>query len=722
MNTIFIALISVMLVSFTSLAQVPRTISFQGVLTDAQGNIVSDGNHQLTLKLYDAATNGNILFTETQIVPVVKGVFNAIIGSVQPIPTSLSFDRAYFLGVNVDGGLELSPRIPLTAVPYALRAERATVAESLIPNAGGVVTRLNGQSGDLNLVGGGTTTVSQSGNNIQIFSTGSTGGTGISGVQNNDGTIAVQNPTGPVATIGIPDGALSAQKINPTGAMPGQALVYNGSNVGWQTVGGGGIQGVENTDNTLDVSNPNGPTATINVKDQGITSGKIATGQVVKSINTLKDDVTLEAGSNVTITPSGNKLTISASGGSGGSNYWTANGANISNSNSDNVGIGTTDPINRLHVEGAGITLSRNGFGNPFSIVKDGNTPFAVFEGGSVNQYRFAINNSGNVGIGTTDPGYKLDVIGGDVRTDGVLRFNEAGYPTQRQHFISHSHSLGSDANNWLSFNISNGAGINGEIMRMNGAGSVGIGTSSPFGKLHVGSSNPFVISNTGRVGINVTTPYGQLHIRTNGSSMSEGVVIDNPNPGGQILSMHQGVPGRLNFSTLWGSAPIPDLVTMDFTNGRVGINNPSPTYRLEVGGNMNVNGIVYAFGVPLPSDIRLKRDIKPITHAIEMIQSIRGVHYMWRTDEFPQMTLPEERQIGVIAQEVEKLLPEVISEKKDGYKAVDYTKIVPVLIEAVKEQQQQIANLQTLVDQLRKDREMSDTGTTSDDKKGATK
>lgn len=121
-------------------AQIPRTISFQGVLADAQGNLVPDGNHQLQIVLYDQATNGNQVFVENQTIPVVKGIFNVIIGSVAAIPQSLNFDRAYFLGVRVDGGNELTPRTALTSVPYALRAERANIAESLSPNAA-VVTR-----------------------------------------------------------------------------------------------------------------------------------------------------------------------------------------------------------------------------------------------------------------------------------------------------------------------------------------------------------------------------------------------------------------------------------------------------------------------------------------------------------------------------------------------------------------------------------------------------
>lgn len=194
----------------TALAQAPRTMSYQGLLTDANGNLVSDGNHTLRLSLYESASGGSAIFSETQTVPVVRGLFNIIIGSSTPIPQTLLFNRAYFLGVSVDGGAELTPRTPLTTAPYAFYADWAG---GLAPGAKGVVTTLNGSDGDLTLVGGGATTVTKEGKTITISSAGGSGGSGIQGVQNTDGTINVQNPTGPIATVSIPNGAITTAKL-----------------------------------------------------------------------------------------------------------------------------------------------------------------------------------------------------------------------------------------------------------------------------------------------------------------------------------------------------------------------------------------------------------------------------------------------------------------------------------------------------------------------------
>ncbi len=339
--------------SCTAYAQVPRTISYQGILTDAQGNLVPDGNHQLTLNFYDAATNGTALFTETQAVPVVNGVFNVIIGSVTPLPASLAFDRAYFLGVRVDGGAELSPRTPLTAVPYALRAATADVAQALAPNASGAVTSVNNQAGALSIQGAGGTTVTNNGAAFTISSTGS-GGTGIQGVQNADGTIAVQDPNGPVATIGIPDFGITAQKINPAGATTGQAIVYNGTSVGWQTVIDGGIQSLQSADGTIAIENPAGPVAALGVNDGAIGAGKIANGNVVRSLNGLTDNVTLAASGGATITTAGNTITINAGSGTGAQGIQAVQ-------NSDNALdiLNPSGPTATINVKDQGITTAK---------------------------------------------------------------------------------------------------------------------------------------------------------------------------------------------------------------------------------------------------------------------------------------------------------------------------------------------------------------------------
>jgi hypothetical protein len=113
-------------------------------------------------------------------------------------------------------------------------------------------------------------------------------------------------------------------------------------------------------------------------------------------------------------------------------------------------------------------------------------------------------------------------------------------------------------------------------------------------------------------------------------------------------------------------------------------------------------NEITAYFG----SDARLKENVKLIDDPITLINQIRGVYFDW-TDEHINRRGGEDgyfvrkHDIGVIAQEIEAVLPEIVATRDDGFKAVRYEKIVPLLIESIKAQQKQITQLQTLVDQL---------------------
>ena len=112
--------------------------------------------------------------------------------------------------------------------------------------------------------------------------------------------------------------------------------------------------------------------------------------------------------------------------------------------------------------------------------------------------------------------------------------------------------------------------------------------------------------------------------------------------------------------------------------------------------------GDVVAF---FSSDKRLKKNVIPIGNAIEKVNQIRGVEFDWipkETSDGEPVHLNEGRDVGVIAQEIEKVLPEVVTTRNNGYKAVKYEKIVPLLIESIKEQQEQIDELRKQVEELR--------------------
>jgi hypothetical protein len=204
----------------------------------------------MTIRLYDAPTGGTPVWTEIHNVNLNQGLFNVILG--KNVSLGMSFNRQYWIGVAIDGGSELSPRTELAGVPYSIHSMWADSASAVAPGAinassiangsitlnklnltggtpgqvltitsGGVqwltptatggVSSVNGMTGNVQIVGGGGTTVSQSGSTITINST--TAGSG--GVQSitSEGTIQVQNQNGPIVTLGLMPGGITGNYL-----------------------------------------------------------------------------------------------------------------------------------------------------------------------------------------------------------------------------------------------------------------------------------------------------------------------------------------------------------------------------------------------------------------------------------------------------------------------------------------------------------------------------
>lgn len=133
-------------------------------------------------------------------------------------------------------------------------------------------------------------------------------------------------------------------------------------------------------------------------------------------------------------------------------------------------------------------------------------------------------------------------------------------------------------------------------------------------------------------------------------------------------------------------------LLYVDETTGNVGIwsNNPG-NYKLYV------NGAMYASSYS-GSDRRWKKNIKPIGKALSLVEKLQGVRFEWRTDEFKDKHFEKGGQVGLIAQEVEPLIPEIVKTDQDGYKAISYDKLTVILLEAIKEQNQKIKELEVRI------------------------
>jgi len=128
-----------------------------------------------------------------------------------------------------------------------------------------------------------------------------------------------------------------------------------------------------------------------------------------------------------------------------------------------------------------------------------------------------------------------------------------------------------------------------------------------------------------------------------------------------------------------------------------VGINrDPDAAYKLDVNGNIRANTTVYT------SDRRFKTDINNLNAAIEKIKQMQGVSYKLSGDDQQPLNTGN-KQFGLIAQDLRLIYPELVYEDAKGYLSVDYVSLIPVLIEAIKEQQGQIDDLKKKIESLTK-------------------
>ena len=238
----------------------------------------------------------------------------------------------------------------------------------------------------------------------------------------------------------------------------------------------------------------------------------------------------------------------------------------------------------------------------------------------------------------------------------------------------------------------------NVERMRIHENGFVGINTvntagQAPTNLLHVKSqTNPngvnmdpvrFEMLNPARDSSIVTIdPTGVLHTRT-------------------IASL--GVGGISNSCTTIGQVPLVSTGTGDLACSQitdigtgVGVGIALPSY------NLDVNGSVHCITLSVTSDRRYKKDIAAVQNANDIISKLQGVTYKFKKDEYKAQKFDDKKQIGFIAQDVEKVLPEAVSKDKDGYYAINYIAIIPVLTEAIKSQNSKIDALQNEIAEIK--------------------
>jgi hypothetical protein len=190
-----------------------------------------------------------------------------------------------------------------------------------------------------------------------------------------------------------------------------------------------------------------------------------------------------------------------------------------------------------------------------------------------------------------------------------------------------------------------------------NGGGNFGIGVTVPTVKLHVNQGNV-----SGTV-IKASGIQAQIEIQT--STAGDAHLYMRPNTTGNNAAIFKMTAGT-NYNWRWQDDASTPVVFMQL---------------LQSNSSLSVKGDIIAYGSP--SDERYKENIKPIESALDKAVKLQGVTFDWKeTDSI----LDIKEDIGFIAQDVQKVVPELVRENEDGKLSLRYQGVTPILLEAIKE------------------------------------
>ena len=185
-------------------------------------------------------------------------------------------------------------------------------------------------------------------------------------------------------------------------------------------------------------------------------------------------------------------------------------------------------------------------------------------------------------------------------------------------------------------------------------------------------ATTPVIQINEGNVGIGTDSPGYKLTVSSGTTDI--GILTASSDSGSYVGFLDNAT------STIPKIGAVGNKLILDASQ-YVGIKRTDPSYALDVSGTIRATGNVIAY-----SDARVKENVETIPNALDKVKAMRGVNY--------NKIGEEKREVGVIAQEVLEVLPEVVHQDEQGMYSVAYGNIVGVLIEAIKELTKEVEDL----------------------------
>jgi len=182
--------------------------------------------------------------------------------------------------------------------------------------------------------------------------------------------------------------------------------------------------------------------------------------------------------------------------------------------------------------------------------------------------------------------------------------------------------------------------------------------------------------------------------VAASGMAVQNGITVDTSN---LVINDHLQVGGTFG---AYVGAKVAGGVTLHNSNLRVDAGGVSITGQVNVLQSMTITGNIYGDSLVVTSDRRLKSDLEPLKDNLDQISKLRGVYFNWREDSV--YANETQRQIGVIAQDIQEVYPEATTSiLDDEYLGVDYTQLIPVLVEAIRELSDNYQDLSDTYDEL---------------------